>query len=49
MIINVSLEHVFGVDASNGEIRWRVAFPKPAGSKWDLILCVTPLFHNGMV
>jgi len=49
MIINVSLEHVFAVDASNGEILWKVAIPKPADSKWDLIMCVTPLFHNGMV
>jgi outer membrane protein assembly factor BamB len=49
MIINVSLEHVFAVDASNGEILWKVAIPKPADSKWDLIMCVTPLYHNGMV
>jgi outer membrane protein assembly factor BamB len=49
MIVNVSLGHVFAVDASNGEILWAVAHVKPSSSKWELIKCVTPLFHNGMV
>jgi len=48
MIINVSLEHVFAVDASNGEILWKVAHLKSRPGH-DLILCVTPLYHNGMV
>ncbi len=49
VIINVSLNHVFAVDASNADILWKVALPKPADLKWDLIMCVTPLYHNGMV
>jgi outer membrane protein assembly factor BamB len=48
MIINVSLGHVFGVDASNGEILWKVAH-SPASDGDDLIKCVTPLFSNGRV
>lgn len=49
MIINVSLGHIYAVDASNGEILWKVAHVKPADYKWELIKCVTPLFHNGNV
>jgi outer membrane protein assembly factor BamB len=49
MIVNVSLDHVFGVDASNGEILWKVAIEKPADFQWDLIICVTPLYNNGMI
>ncbi len=51
MIINVSLEHVFAVDAANGEILWKVAHirPESMNSDWDFIKCVTPLFHNGKV
>jgi len=48
MIVNVSLGHVFAVDASNGEILWKVAHLKSRPGQ-DLILCVTPLFHDGMV
>ncbi len=48
MIINVSLGHVFGVDASNGEILWKVAHSARAGGR-DLIKCVTPVFLNGRV
>ncbi len=48
-IVNVSLGNVFAVDASNGEILWKVAIEKPAGYNWDLIMCVTPLHANGMV
>ena len=48
MIINVSLGHAFAVDASNGEILWKVAhLPRDGGR--DLIKCVTPLFLNGRV
>jgi outer membrane protein assembly factor BamB len=47
MIINVSLGHVFGVDASNGEILWKVSHEK--GDRDDLIKCTTPLFKDGMV
>ncbi|MEI6682133.1 MAG: PQQ-binding-like beta-propeller repeat protein [Bacteroidota bacterium] len=50
-IINVSLGHVFAVDAANGEILWTVAHIRPASynAKWDLIKCVTPLYHDSMV
>jgi len=48
MIINVSLGHAFAVDASNGEILWKVAH-LAGDSRWDLIKCVTPLFDNGRV
>ena len=48
MIINVSLGHVFAVDASNGEILWKVAHLARAGGR-DLIKCVTPIFYNGRV
>ena len=48
MIINVSLGHMFGVDVSNGEILWSVAYPTV--SPWgDHILCTTPIFKDGMV
>jgi outer membrane protein assembly factor BamB len=52
MIVNVSLGHVFGVDASNGEILWNVSHGQssdPNMQRWDLIKCTTPLYHNGMV
>ncbi len=48
MIINVSLGHAFAVDASNGDILWKVAHEARAGGR-DLIKCVTPLFSNGRV
>ncbi len=48
MIINVSLGHMFGLDVSNGEILWSVAYPTTA--PWgDHILCTTPIFKDGMV
>jgi len=51
MIINVSLGHVFGVDASDGELLWKVALVRPASynPSWQLIKCVTPLFRDGSV
>ena len=51
MIINVSLGHVFAVDASSGEILWKVAHIRPESFKsdWDFIKCVTPLFKDGKV
>jgi len=48
MIVNVSLAHVFTVDASNGDILWKVALPNSSPGR-DLILCVTPLYHDGQV
>jgi outer membrane protein assembly factor BamB len=47
MIVNVSLEHLFAVDASDGEILWKVNHVNPDNS--ELIKCVTPLFHDGKV
>jgi outer membrane protein assembly factor BamB len=52
MIVNVSLGHVFGVDVTNGAILWKVSHVKPDdanSSRWDLIKCVTPLYHDGQV
>ena len=49
MIVNVSLSHVFAVDASNGEILWTIAHERPGSSNWELIKCVTPLFQDGRV
>lgn len=48
MIINVSLGHVYGVEASNGAILWKVAHTA-ADDGDDLIKCVTPLFKDGKV
>jgi outer membrane protein assembly factor BamB len=48
MLINATLRHLYGVDVENGKILWSVAFPSEA--KWgDHIVCVTPLFKDGMV
>jgi outer membrane protein assembly factor BamB len=52
MIINASMQHLFGVDASNGDILWKaahVASSDPEMSKWDPIKCTTPLYNDGMV
>jgi|WetSurMetagenome_2_1015567.scaffolds.fasta_scaffold04376_2 outer membrane protein assembly factor BamB len=52
MIINVSLSHVFAVDASNGDILWKVEHATssdPNNGRWDLIKCTTPLYKDGMV
>lgn len=48
MLINVSLDHVYAVDVSNGDILWKVAHINPRGGR-DNILCVTPLFKDGKV
>jgi len=51
MLINVSQRHVFAVDASDGAILWTVAHqvPESLNPSWELIKCVTPLFHDGKV
>jgi outer membrane protein assembly factor BamB len=49
MIINVSMNHAFGVDAENGTILWTQAHEKPDSFAWELIKCVTPLYDNGMI
>ena len=50
-LVNVSLGHVFAVDAATGEILWKVEHIRPGSYKpnWDLIKCVTPLYNKGMV
>jgi outer membrane protein assembly factor BamB len=52
MIINMSLLHTYAVDASNGEILWKVAHGEstdPEMNAYDLIKCTTPLYKDGMV
>ena len=52
VIVNVSMDHVFAVDASNGEILWQVTnelSSDPNMQRWDLIKCTTPLYKDGMV
>lgn len=51
-IINVSLGHIYAVNAKNGEILWSVQHQlssDPGLRRFDLIKCTTPLFDNGMV
>jgi len=52
MIVNVSLGHVFGVDASNGDILWKVSHYQsddPNLRQYELIKCTTPLYKDGMI
>jgi outer membrane protein assembly factor BamB len=52
MIVNVSLRHIFAVDALNGEILWQVAHEQssdPDLRRYELIKCTTPLYRDGMV
>jgi outer membrane protein assembly factor BamB len=52
MIVNVSLGHVFGVNASNGKILWKVSHDQssdPNLRRYELIKCTTPLYKDGMV
>lgn len=49
MLVNVTLDQVFAVDVSNGEILWKVPIEKPGGSNQDLIMCVTPLYDQGKI
>jgi len=51
MIINASMGHFYAVDASNGEILWKVAHEQssdPEMRKFELIKCTTPLYKDGM-
>ena len=52
MIVDVAMNHVFAVDASNGDILWKVNNEQssdPNMRSWDLIKCTTPLYKDGMV
>jgi outer membrane protein assembly factor BamB len=52
IIINVSMSYIFGVDASNGKILWKVSHElssDPEMRKFELIKCTTPLYNDGMV
>jgi outer membrane protein assembly factor BamB len=52
MIVNISMGHVFGVDASNGIILWKVSHEQssdPNLRRFELIKCTTPLYNEGMV
>ena len=44
--------HLFGVDASNGDILWKVKHDQssdPDMRRYELIKCTTPLYNKGMV
>jgi outer membrane protein assembly factor BamB len=57
LIVNISLRHVFAVDASNGVIMWKIKHLDSLDTKksmviWPdapLIKCVTPLYHDGSI
>ena len=52
VIVNVSMGHLFGVDASNGDILWKVKHDQssdPEMRRYELIKCTTPLYNEGMV
>jgi outer membrane protein assembly factor BamB len=52
MIVNVSLGNVFAVDASNGDILWKVPHTQSTNAdmrRGELIKCTTPLYKDGMV
>ncbi len=48
-IVNVAMNYVFAVDASNGNILWKTGLERAESMKWDLINCVTPLYADGKV
>ncbi len=48
MLINVSLDHVYAVDVSNGKILWKVGHYNSREGR-DNIFCTTPLFKDGKV
>jgi outer membrane protein assembly factor BamB len=52
MVVGVSLGHIFGVDASNGDILWKVSHEQssdPDLRRYELIKCTTPLYKDGLV
>ncbi len=48
MIVSVSPIRAFAVDATNGDILWTAKLNNPREGR-DMILCVTPIFKDGMV
>jgi outer membrane protein assembly factor BamB len=54
LIVNVSLHHIFAVDASDGSILWKISHSeahgseKPSAVRTDII-CTTPLYHQGKI
>ncbi len=57
LIINVSLHNIFAIDASNGDLLWKINHVEVLDSKasvavWPdapLIKCVTPLYSDGRI
>ena len=57
LMVNVSLNYVFAIDASDGNILWKVKHTevldtKKSTSIWPdapMIKCVTPLYHDGKI
>jgi len=57
LIVNVSLHHIYAVDASSGDILWNISHVDAIDSKksvevWPdapLIKCVTPLYQDGKI
>lgn len=51
IIINTSMGYIFAIDASNGEILWKIEqiLPKDFNPHWEVIKCVSPLYNDGKV
>jgi len=51
IIVNVMINYIFGVDADNGQILWKVIYSEiepPTDHPWKPHNnCVTPLYHDG--
>ena len=51
IVVNVMVNHLFGVDAANGEILWKVLYSEidpPTDHPWKPHNnCVMPLYHDG--
>lgn len=47
-LINISYNHLYAVDVSNGDILWKVTHPN-IRDRGEQIMCTTPLFKDGEV
>ncbi len=51
IIVNITINYIFGVDAQNGHLLWKVRYSDiqpPTFHKWaPRNNCITPLYHNG--